>query len=61
MVALKTINMQGAEQSTVEANAAVFDTVTSETLIHDVILGLMAALRQGNHDTKERAEVSGGP
>ena len=60
MVALKTINMQGAEQSTVEANAAVFDTVTSETLIHDVILGLMAALRQGNHDTKERAEVSGG-
>lgn len=60
MVALKTVNMDGAAQSALEASAAVFDTVTSDTLIHDVVLGLMAAKRQGNHDTKERAEVAGG-
>jgi len=60
MVALKTVNMEGAAQAVLEASDAVFDTVTSDTLVHDVILGLMAAIRQGNHDTKERAEVSGG-
>lgn len=60
MVALKTVNMEGTAQNAVEANDAVFDTVTSDTLVHDVVLGLMAALRQGNHDTKERGEVSGG-
>ena len=60
MVALKTLNMAGALQDAVEASAEVFDTVTSETLVHDVVTGFLAAMRHGTHDTKERAEVSGG-
>ncbi len=60
MVALKTMNMEGVEQSAVEASDTVFDVVVSETLVHDVVVGLMASLRQGTHKTKERAEVAGG-
>jgi len=60
MVTLKTVNMEGVVLDALEANPAVFDTVTSETLIHDVVLGFLAAMRHGTHDTKERAEVSGG-
>ncbi len=60
MVTLKTLNMQGVAQDAVEANDAVFDVNVSDTLVHDVVVGLMAALRQGNHKTKERAEVAGG-
>ncbi|MCK5862324.1 MAG: 50S ribosomal protein L4 [Candidatus Hydrogenedentes bacterium] len=60
MVALKTFNMTGTAQDAVEVNAAVFDTVSSDTLVHDVVVGMLAAIRQGTHDTKGRAEVSGG-
>jgi large subunit ribosomal protein L4 len=60
MVTLKMVNMQGVVLEALEASSAVFDTVTSDTLVHDVVLGFMASLRHGTHDTKERAEVSGG-
>ncbi len=60
MVTLKLVDMQGVEQGAVEANDAVFDYVVNETLVHDVITGMLAAKRQGTHDTKTRREVSGG-
>ena len=60
MVALKVINMQGVAQDAIEANERVFGVETSDTLVHDVIVGLLAAQRQGTHSTKTRGEVSGG-
>lgn len=60
MVALKVLNMQGVEQDALEASENVFAVETSETLVHDVIVGLLAAQRQGTHNTKTRKDVSGG-
>lgn len=60
MVTLKVVNMQGVEQDVLEASEKVFDVVTSETLVHDVVVGMLAARRQGTHSTKTRGEVSGG-
>lgn len=60
MVTLKLVDMQGADQGAVEASDAVFNVVVSEALVYDVITGMLAALRQGNHDTKTRREVAGG-
>jgi len=52
--------MQGAEQAPIEASSAVFDVEVSDTLLHDVVVGLQANKRQGTHKTKTRGEVSGG-
>lgn len=60
MVALKVVNMEGVEQDALEVSEQVFNVETSETLVHDVIVGLLAAQRQGTHSTKTRGEVSGG-
>lgn len=60
MVALKVFNMEGVEQDALEASELVFNVETSETLVHDVIVGMLAAQRHGTHSTKTRGEVSGG-
>lgn len=60
MVTLRVVDMKGVDQAPVEANAAVFDVEVSDTLLHDVIVGLQANQRQGTHKTKTRGEVSGG-
>ena len=60
MVPLKVLNMEGVEQDAVEVSERVFAVETSDTLIHDVVVGMQAAQRQGTHSTKTRAEVSGG-
>lgn len=60
MVTLKVVDMEGADQGAMEVNDAVFDYVVSETLVHDVVTGMLAAKRHGTHDTKTRREVSGG-
>jgi len=60
MVTLRVVNMQGAEQAPIEASSAVFDVEVSDTLLHDVVVGLQANKRQGTHKTKTRGEVSGG-
>lgn len=60
MVALKVLNMEGIEQDAVEASELVFNVETSETLIHDVVVAMQAAKRQGTHSTKTRSDVSGG-
>jgi large subunit ribosomal protein L4 len=46
--------------TTVELPAAVFDTEINIPLIHQVVVGQLAAARQGTHDTKTRGEVRGG-
>jgi large subunit ribosomal protein L4 len=40
--------------------AAVFDVQANIPLMHQVVIGQLAAARQGTHDTKTRGEVRGG-
>src|ERR1700709_219083 len=44
----------------VELPAHVFDTNASIALMHQVVVGQLAAARQGTHSTKTRGAVSGG-
>lgn len=60
MASLKLINMEGADQGVVEASDAVFGADPNEALVHNVVLALQNAKRQGTHKTKERNEVRGG-
>jgi len=50
----------GATVGTRELPAEVFDVQTNVPLIHQVVVGQLAAARQGTHDTKSRGEVRGG-
>ena len=43
-----------------ELPAELFDVQVNVPLIHQVVVAQLAAARQGTHDTKTRAEVSGG-
>ncbi len=55
------VHSAGGEQGrTVELPDAVFDVQVNVPLIHQVVVGQLAAARQGTADTKTRAEVSGG-
>lgn len=60
MATAKLINVQGAEVGNVDLNAAVFELEQNPVLVKTVALALLAAQRQGNHETKTRGEVSGG-
>ena len=44
----------------VELPAHVFDVTANIALMHQVVVGQLAAARQGTHSTKTRGEVSGG-
>ena len=44
----------------VELPAEIFDVQTNIPLIHQVVVGQLAAARQGTHSTKTRADVRGG-
>ncbi len=44
----------------VELPAEIFDVQTNVPLIHQVVVGQLAAARQGTHSTKTRADVRGG-
>jgi large subunit ribosomal protein L4 len=50
----------GGTDGTVELPAEVFDVQVSIPLIHQVVVGQLAAGRQGTHSTKTRGEVRGG-
>jgi large subunit ribosomal protein L4 len=43
-----------------ELPAEIFDVQVNIPLMHQVVVAQLAAARQGTHDTKTRAEVSGG-
>ena len=51
-MATKTLN--------VDLPAEIFDVQTNVPLIHQVVVGQLAAARQGTHSTKTRGEVRGG-
>lgn len=60
MASVKLYGMDGAEKGTVDLNAAVFDVAFNDVLVHDVVVALQNAKRQGNHETKTRKDVRGG-
>ena len=45
---------------TIELPAEIFDVDANIALIHQVVVGQLAAARQGTHSTKRRGEVRGG-
>ena len=59
----RSVNVQspsGDLKRTADLPAAVFDVQVNVPLIHQVVVGQLAAARQGTADTKTRGEVSGG-
>jgi large subunit ribosomal protein L4 len=50
----------GNPSGSIELPADLFDAQVNIPLIHQVVVAQLAAARQGTHDTKSRAEVSGG-
>ena len=60
MSAVDVRTPEGKTSGTVELPAEIFDVQVNVPLIHQVVVAQLAAARQGSHDTKTRAEVSGG-
>lgn len=60
MSAVDVLDPAGKKSGSVELPAEVFDVEVNVPLIHQVVVAQLAAARQGTHDTKTRAEVSGG-
>lgn len=60
MPSAKIYKMDGTEVGSVDLNDAVFGVDVNPTLVHEVVVALQAAKRQGNAETKTRGEVSGG-
>lgn len=60
MASAKAYTMDGTETGPVDLNDAVFAVEPNDTLVHQVAVALMNAKRQGNAETKRRAEVRGG-
>ncbi|WP_326568100.1 50S ribosomal protein L4 [Amycolatopsis rhabdoformis] len=50
----------GKADGTVDLPEEIFDVQANIALMHQVVIGQLAAARQGTHDTKTRGEVSGG-
>lgn len=60
MTAVDVRTPAGKASGSVELAAEIFDVQVNVPLIHQVVVAQLAAARQGTHDTKTRAEVSGG-
>jgi len=54
------VSPAGKKTGTVELPADIFDVQVNVPLIHQVVVGQLAAARQGTASTKTRGEVSGG-
>jgi large subunit ribosomal protein L4 len=53
-------NQSGETVDSIELNDAVFNVSMNPTLVHQAMVIYQGNKRQGTHDTKTRAEVSGG-
>ncbi|MDZ4159732.1 MAG: 50S ribosomal protein L4 [Anaerolineaceae bacterium] len=60
MMLVDVVNMKGEKVSTLELPASVFEAPIFVDLMHQAYVRQMANARLGTHDTKTRAEVSGG-
>lgn len=57
---LSVLNIKGEEVGKIELNAEVWGIEPNDAVLYDAITLAQNSLRQGTHDTKTRAEVSGG-
>jgi len=53
-------NLEGQEVDTIELSDAIFGVTPNHAVIQQAVLSQQANARQGTHDTKTRADVSGG-
>ena len=60
MAKLDIYNMKGEVTGSVELSDAVFGIDVNEAVLHQVVKGQLANLRQGTAATKGRSQVSGG-
>ena len=60
MAKLDIYNLEGAVTGQVELSDAIFAIEPNEAVLHQVIKGQLANLRQGTSKTKTRSEVRGG-
>jgi large subunit ribosomal protein L4 len=60
MIDAPHFSASGASKKAVTLPAAVFDGKVNEDLLHRAVITYLSNQRQGTHDTKTRAEVSGG-
>lgn len=54
------VDSKGKKTGTAELPAEIFDVETNIALMHQVVVGQLAAARQGTHATKTRGMVRGG-
>jgi len=57
---VKVFKMDGSESGSVDLHESVFGVDMNASLVHDVVVALRNAKRQGNAETKTRREVRGG-
>lgn len=60
MEKISILNIKGEKVGSLELNALVFGIVPNDAVLYDAITLARNSMRQGTHDTKTRAEVSGG-
>ncbi len=60
MATAKYFNAAGEPGDAFQLPEELFDGVINDAVLHQVIKAYLANQRQGNADTKTRAEVSGG-
>lgn len=53
-------NTSGEQVGEIDLNDSVFGAPIHRSVLHDVVVAHLANRRRGTHDTKTRAEVSGG-
>ena len=54
------VNLNGEKIKDIKLNKDIFGIEPNKNVLYDAIILSRASLRQGTHDTKTRAEVSGG-
>lgn len=60
MASVRVYNRDGSEAASSQVSDTVFSVPMNATLIHQVVVALQNAKRQGNAETKVRKEVRGG-
>ena len=60
MAKLEVFNLEANKVSDIELSDAVYAIEPNQQAMYDAVLLQLASRRQGTHDTKTRAEVSGG-
>lgn len=60
MLKLALLNIKGEKVKDINLNEDIWGITPNDSVLHNAIILAQASLRQGTHDTKNRAEVSGG-